>query len=165
MTYQLRDVDSRLHGIHVDTARGVDDIQNYATNRARTESVDEYENALIDRTSNLKGNINGQLDDLHQSVVNKRPSPNDRDYEQKRENYRQLLVHANNGIGSLKDIFSRLFFKLFEVVKSIVKWVCDHLPHIVSAIATIFSTVILPLLGVMWFFAAFHNVFWVLKSN
>jgi hypothetical protein len=101
------------------------------------------------RTSSLKGDINGQLDSLHHDIVSRRPSPNDPNYEQMREQYGAFLVHANNGVGSIKGVFDQLFSRLFEVVKKIVKWVVDHLPDIVSAIATIFGSIILPLLGVM----------------
>jgi hypothetical protein len=147
MAYQLNHIDNRLHTIQRDTAQGVDDIQTYAKSRATTETADRYENALMSRTSNLKKNISGQLDDLHKDVTNRRPSPNDTNYTHKIEQYRKFLVHATDGIESMKNVFSRLFSKLFEVVKKIVKWVGDHLPEIVSAITTIFSHVIVPLLN------------------
>jgi hypothetical protein len=149
MTYQLHHIDNRLHDIHVDTARGVDDIQNYATSRATNEAIEKYENTLMHRTSNLKSNINGQLDNLHHDIISRRPSPNDSDYEQRREQYRAFLVHANDGVGSMKGVFGQLFSKLFDVVKKIVHWILNRLPQILSAIAGIFTSVILPLLGVM----------------
>jgi len=149
MAYQLNHIDNRLHSIQRDTAQGVDNIQTYATSRATTEAADRYENALISRTSNLKNDISGQLDDLHEDIITRRPSPNDTNYKHKLEQYRKFLVHANDGIGSMKNLFSRLFSKLFEVVKKIVKWVRDHLPQIVSAIATVFSHIIVPLFGYM----------------
>jgi hypothetical protein len=149
MTYQLHHIDNRLHSIKHDTAQGVDDIQTYATSRVNIDTVDRYENALISRTSNLKSNVSGQLDDLHQDITTRRPSPNDINYDEKQKQYRKFLVHANDGIGSVKNVFSRLFSKLFEVVKKIVKWVGDHLSDIVSAITSVFSNIILPLLGYM----------------
>ena len=106
MAYQLRDVDNRLHRIHADTAQEVNGIQNYATSRAMTEAVDAYERALLNRTSHLKNNVNGQLDNLQENIFSRRPSSSDINYEQKLEQYRQLLVHADSGGGSLKSIFS-----------------------------------------------------------
>lgn len=149
MSYQLYYIDAQLHSIHSNTARGVDGIQNYATSRVNNETIERYESALMEKTTNLKWTVNNQLDDLHQNIVSRRPSPSDFNYEEKREQYRAFLTHANDGVGSMKGIFSRLFSKLFEVVKKIVDWIINHLPQIVSAIARIFSSVILPLLGFM----------------
>jgi hypothetical protein len=149
MTYQLRHIDNRIHDILTKTARGVDDIQNYATSQANKESVEKYENALVQRTSNLKKDVNDQLDNLHDDITSKRPSSNDPNYEQMLEKYREYLVHANDGIESMKGMFAKLFSKLYEVVKKIVKWIVDHLPEIISAIVTIFASIILPLLGIM----------------
>jgi hypothetical protein len=149
MAYKLNHIDNRLHSIQHNTAQGVDDIQTYAKSRATTKAADRYESELRSRTTNLKNNISGQLDDLHEDITSRRPSPNDINYKQKLEQYGKFLVHANDGIGSMKNVFSRLFSKLFEVVKKIVQWVRDHLPDIVSAIANIFENVILPLAGYM----------------
>ena len=149
MSYQLRDIDNQLHRIHTNTARGVDDIQDYAMSRAGNETIDKYEKELMQRVSSLKSDINGQLDSFEQDMNSRRPSLNETNYEQKRQQYREFLIHADDGLETMKGSFARLFSKLYEIIKKIVKWITNHWPEIISAIAAIFGSVILPLLGFM----------------
>lgn len=149
MAYERHYIDRRLHYVHQSTTRGVRDIENYATSQVTTESVEIYENTLMKRTSDLKHNINDQLDNLHHDIISRRPSKTDMNYTQKQEQYHAFLMHANDGMGSMQRLFSQLFSKLFEVVKTIVKWIVERVSQIVSAIVRIFATVILPLLVII----------------
>lgn len=148
MGSQFNFIDNKLHGIQCNTARSVNQIETYAKDRAYKDSVDEYENALMDRTNTLKMNVNSQLDDVQSSIFSRRPSPNDPNYARHKEEYKQFLNYADSGLSSMKGLFEQLFAQLINVVKRIVQWILENLPSIVTAIVTIFGKLILPLLGV-----------------
>lgn len=146
MTYQTVFIDQRLHNVHVNTARGVDQIERYAKERAQLDPVEQYEHEFVQRTNSLKSDIHGQLDSVHSEIISRRPSPHDADYSQKTDRYKKFLQYADSGMTGMRSVFASLFAKLFEVIKKIVKWIIQNLPQIFSAIAVLFKTVIVPLI-------------------
>ena len=147
MSYQRRIIDNSLHRLQCYTAQRVDAIEAYAKDRAYKDSIDEYEAALSNQAEALKRNVDSQLDDFHSDILSRRPSPNDPDFDEKQEQYKEFLLHAKSGLSTMKASFNKLFEKLKEVFKRIVMLVIAHAPDIISMIATIFGSVILPLLG------------------
>ncbi|CAF1039622.1 unnamed protein product [Didymodactylos carnosus] len=148
MAYSYNAIDSAVDDIRENAKAAVNDMERYSKQRAHREPVDVYEEVLLHKTQVLEATVQERVQSIREFVKNRRPDPNEWNYQQKADQYTKFVKHATTGLTSLRSTFKTLFSKLVEVVKRIARWIRDNLPNILSAIASIFRDIVLPLLEI-----------------
>lgn len=106
---------------------------------SRTDDIDELESQLGAKVENVKKDINDHIDEIQQTVISRRPHPDDKDYQKKRQQYVKLLQESTSGMDLLKKWFQNIFTRLKDIVTSIVQWIVQKVANLTQCIKNAFK--------------------------
>ncbi|CAF2819798.1 unnamed protein product [Rotaria sp. Silwood2] len=101
---------------------------------------DDEEAAFLRQVEKTKDTTVQQCEDVKKLIIGKRPSPNASQSE--KDDYRELLRYADQGMGKLRNWIENMFSKLIDIIKQIVTWIWNQIVDIGKKIANAFKSVI-----------------------
>lgn len=124
------------------TQQKLNQLENDIKYIATTESdIDDLEASLKAKVNETKQDVNERIDEVHETIMSRRPRENDLDYARKREQYNQLLRHSISGMDRLKGWLQNIFGRLIQMVSSIVSWIVNKIVGVARKIADAFKSI------------------------
>lgn len=125
------------------TSESIGRLENKVTSMAQKKKT---RNQLTDEEAEFMGPVDetksatlNRLDGIRDRILNKRPSSNASQKE--KDDYRELLRYADEGMERLRGWIRNIFDKLLEIVQEIIEWIWKEVDRILEKIQDAFRTV------------------------
>lgn len=119
----------------------VDELTRRSQNIAFEKLINNKLAALKQAGEDLKISVNEKVDNLMIQASDKRPDPDDPDYEEQIEIYNNWLDQVTEGIKRVQSFFERLWTKVKELLEKIFKWIRDGIANLAEKISNAFRII------------------------
>ena len=118
-------------------------LESDVDNAARRDTdIDVLERTLKSRVESTKQDLNDQIDQIQETITNRRPHPSDPDYARKRAQYVELLSQSVNGMDLLKAWLQNVFNQIKQIVMSVITWITSKIVGVARRIADAFKSLL-----------------------
>ncbi|CAF1415275.1 unnamed protein product [Adineta ricciae] len=114
----------------------------FTSSTVRDSDIDALERALKQKVENTKQDLSDRIDEVQNTITNRRPHPSDPDYARKRAQYVELLSQSVNGMDLLKAWLQNIFNQLKQIVMSIIGWIANKIIGLARRIKDAFQSLL-----------------------
>jgi hypothetical protein len=115
------------------------------TSRAQIISLDrEMNNKLAELRKageDLKRSVNTKVDDLMTQAIDKKPNPQDSNYEEQLKIYTTWLDQITDGVKRVHSFFDRIWIKIKELLDKVFSWIRKGVSNLAEKISKAFRIV------------------------
>jgi hypothetical protein len=119
----------------------IDELTRRTQNIALEKLMNNKLAALKQAGEDLKTSVNEKVDNLMIQASEKRPDPDDANYDEQIKIYNNWLGQITDGIKKVQSFFERIWTKVRELLDKVFKWIRDGVTNLSEKISSAFRII------------------------
>jgi hypothetical protein len=119
----------------------IDELTRRTQNIALEKLMNNKLAALKQAGEDLKTSVNEKVDNLMIQASEKRPDPDDANFEEQIKIYNNWLGQITDGIKKVQSFFEHIWTKVRELLDKVFKWIRDGVTNLSEKISSAFRII------------------------